>query len=80
MEISETVATPEQGAKAGTWGFRGVFSMETPGRCLAWKHPSEGQVWWEGAQSGRVLCEVQVAETWVGREQPVDDEEHSTPG
>lgn len=50
VEISETVATPEQGAEAGMWGFGGVFSMETPGRCLAWKHPSAGQVWSEGPQ------------------------------
>lgn len=50
VEISETVATSEQGAKAGMWGFGGVFSMEIPGRCLAWKHPSEGQVWSEGPQ------------------------------
>ena len=28
----------------------------------------------------RVLSEVQVAETWVGREHSVDDEKHSSPG
>lgn len=39
VEISETMATPEQGAKAGMSEFEGVFSMETPGKMLSMEAP-----------------------------------------